>query len=274
MAEKMNKDVATAGLFARTSGMEMRTFDASVSVECRDGAEGESKKIHLLAAVYEKWSVPLGGFTERFRTGAFRPALKNSDIRALLDHDPSVVQVLGRESAGTLKVWEDSKGLWGDIDPPDTNAGRDAVTLIDRGDVKEASIGFRVAEEGQEWKEKPNGDLERDIIAVDYLRDIAPVAFAAYPQTTVDMRVAMELFGVDVDATWDVMKRARIGKNLTDAETRLIHDVKKILENLTGVVSGDTVSGVTHDAGGVKAHDVEHMRAEFEHLKSVVSEWD
>jgi len=83
----------------------------------------------------------MGGFVEIIKPGAFTKTLDESDVRALLNHNSD--QVLGRMSAGTLKLWEDDRGLRAEIHPPDTSAGRDAVALIKRGDLTGMSFGFR-----------------------------------------------------------------------------------------------------------------------------------
>jgi len=48
-------------------------------------------------------------FVERIKPGAFDGALKDSDVRALKNHDPNLL--LGRETAGTLELSANSRGL-------------------------------------------------------------------------------------------------------------------------------------------------------------------
>ena len=64
-------------------------------------------------------------------------------------HDTSIV--LGSTRAGTLKLTEDERGLLVEASLPDTQAGRDAATLIKRGDVTGFSFSFRVPVGGDEW---------------------------------------------------------------------------------------------------------------------------
>ena len=55
--------------------------------------------------------------------GAFRKTIQESDVRALFNHDPNFV--LGRNKAGTLRLYEDGDGLGYEVDLPDTQAARD-----------------------------------------------------------------------------------------------------------------------------------------------------
>ena len=130
------------------------------------------------------------GFREKIAPGAFKKALKSSDARALFNHDPNII--LGRQSAGTLKLKEDEKGLLSEVNPPDTQYIRDVVLApMKRGDIKEMSFGFLVKTE--EWKEEKEKEfVTRTIIEVDRLFDISPVTFPAYPDTSVALRSLKE----------------------------------------------------------------------------------
>jgi hypothetical protein len=71
-----------------------------------------------------------------------------------------------------------------EIDIPDTTIGRDLVVNVDRGDIKGASFGFRTISD--DWKTL-NGKAHRTLIEAQ-LRDVSPVTFPAYPDTSVAMR--------------------------------------------------------------------------------------
>ena len=169
---------------------ETRIFQfEKLNVEER--ADGMGPKITGYAAVFDKWSEDLGGFKEKIRAGAFKKAIGKSDVRGLFNHDSNYV--LGRQSNGTLIIKEDKNGLWMEIDPPDTQIIRDLVLApIKRGDIKEQSFAFVVANNGDEWKnlngEKPDEPATRTIIEVDELFDVSPVTYPAYPDTSVALR--------------------------------------------------------------------------------------
>jgi HK97 family phage prohead protease len=142
------------------------------------------------AAVFNKPSAGMS-FTEYVRPGAFIDAIKTSDARALFNHNSSMLP-LGRQSAKTLILKEDETGLFFDITPPDNQATRDLLQAIDRGDIREASYGFIVGAGNDEWDFTDRQNPKRYIKKVAEIRDISPVVFAAFPDTTVALRSLQE----------------------------------------------------------------------------------
>lgn len=163
--------------------IEKRVIDMS-AFEVRAN-EGEPLRIEGHAAVFNKWSQDLGGFTERIRPGAFAKAIKESDVRALFNHDHNYV--LGRNIAGTLELREDGKGLLMSVTPPEEAQWvRDLMVSIKRGDITQQSFGFTV--EKDEWKEDKEGAVTRTIHEINRLMDVSIVTFPAYPQTDAAVR--------------------------------------------------------------------------------------
>ena len=159
--------------------MERRFFQT----EIRADGEEQALKLNGYAAVFDQMSVLLyGQFRERIARGAFAGSLAD-DVRALWNHDTNLP--LGRTKAGTLKLDEDSHGLRVEIDPPATQAGRDAVESIRRGDVDQMSFAFDVLED--EWDKNDAGEIVRTLRKVK-LYEVSPVTFPAYPQTSVSAR--------------------------------------------------------------------------------------
>lgn len=144
----------------------------------------DSGKLYLrgYAVVADQRSVDLGGFTETIAPGAFAEVLKRDtlDVVALFNHDSN--NVLGR-TPNTLRMNEDDKGLFVDIELPDTELGRSVYTSIERGDIQGQSFAF-IAED-DEWS--PDFS-ERRVTKVRELYDVGPVTYPAYPDTTIAAR--------------------------------------------------------------------------------------
>jgi HK97 family phage prohead protease len=170
--------------------MERRmTPTGDVKVETR--ADG-SKAITGYAAVFHRDGEPgteyrLGpDIVERIAPTAFNRAIQEKhDARALFNHDPNML--LGRASAGTLRLSVDQRGLRYEIDIPDTNVGKDVATSIARGDLSGSSFAFRINGKGGQRFEKGKEQDVRNIIDVD-LFDVGPVTYPAYEGTTTGLR--------------------------------------------------------------------------------------
>jgi HK97 family phage prohead protease len=164
--------------------IEARMVHTPVTVR----AEGDEKRMEGYAAVFGVETVIGDFFREVIEPGAFANAIKNTDVRGLFNHDPNFV--LGRTSAGTMELKEDKDGLRYVITPPDTAVGRDTMTLIERGDVTGSSFGFTVKTDEWTRASKPGELPLRTIKEVEWLRDVGPVTFPAYEETSVQARDA------------------------------------------------------------------------------------
>lgn len=165
---------------------ERRCYEiANIRAKEEDG----KRSIGGYAAVFDKPSENLGVFRtvyEKIRKGAFSRTLKEgADVRAFWNHNSDIV--LGRTTAGTLRLAEDDIGLSFDLDLPDTQAGRDAFTLIQRGDVTGMSFGFEIRAEEKQLPDEPEDPIIRTLVDVE-LFEISPVVFPAYPDTEVSVR--------------------------------------------------------------------------------------
>ena len=182
--------------------LETRTLTRSPEVRATE----KGRTIGGYAAIFGSTADIGGHFREVIAPGAFADAL-SQDVRALIDHDSG--RVIGRSTAGTLRMSQDATGLAVEIDPPDTSDGRDLVTLIERGDVSGMSFGFIVTK--QTWDE--TGDIPtRTIQAVD-LREVSVVAFPAYDDTSIALR---SLEGIREDA-----RKQQAEHNRLKAEARI-----------------------------------------------------
>lgn len=196
-----------------SSKVERRMIEAA---ELRLDGEGDDRTIRGYAAMFDAMSLPLGGFREVIRKGAFKKTVRESDIRALWNHDPNYV--LGRKSARTLRLEEDEKGLITRILPPKATWARDLMESIDRGDVSQMSFGFRAVKD--RWHIDEKGETLRELLEVQ-LFDVSPVTFPAYPQTEVHVRAVMDA----------VLTRMQAGEAIAPEERAAM---ALALENLKG----------------------------------------
>ncbi|MBN50040.1 MAG: HK97 family phage prohead protease [Spongiibacteraceae bacterium] len=161
--------------------IEKRAFTADeMRVETRDDG---SKRIVGHAAVFNQLSENLGGFREQIEPGAFDDVL-DDDVRALFNHNPD--HVLGRTLSKTLKIEQDKTGLRYEIDPPDTQAARDLMVSLERGDISQSSFAFSVGDD--DWEENDEGVIIRTIKTFKRLFDVSPVTYPAYPDADVGLR--------------------------------------------------------------------------------------
>ncbi|ODN68411.1 HK97 family phage prohead protease [Methylobrevis pamukkalensis] len=147
------------------------------------------------------------------RPGAFAASLATDDVRALFNHDPNVI--LGRNRAGTLQLEEDGHGLAITIDPPATQAARDLLVSIERGDVSQMSFELTIAPDGQIWERDREGRVLRTLTAVR-LHDVSPVVFPAYPDTAVAVRALATWQGSARSAPPVALLRRRLDLALVD----------------------------------------------------------
>lgn len=173
--------------------MERRITSAGPHCRVEDRAEGGQRAVGY-AAVYYCFEDPgtqyqLGeGIVERIAPGAFADVLGNGDdVRGLFNHEPD--HLLGRLSAGTLRLVSDDVGLRYEIDLPDTQAGRDVAISIKRGDLTGSSFGFKMAPGGARWDKDGAFDV-RTLARVGKLYDVGPVTYPAYGATSTALRSA------------------------------------------------------------------------------------
>lgn len=167
-------------MFERRNALELRASVGSPA------SPHSPRKLVGYASVFNSRSEDLGGFHEYVRAGAFSRSLADakSDPLALVSHLPHLV--LGRRSAGTLRLKEDSKGLAFEIDLPDTSTARDLSISVERGDITGASFAFTVPEGGDRWSEQ-DGHIVRELIDVN-LHEITVTPNPAYHDTEVARR--------------------------------------------------------------------------------------
>ena len=170
------------------------------------------------AAVFNTWT-DLGYFKEKISKGAFRKTIKESDVRALWNHDPNYV--LGRNKAGTLTMKEDDRGLLVEITPPDNTWSKDLQQSMKRGDINQMSFGFKVVKADDDYNKNTR------VLQEVSMFDVSVVTFPAYPTTTAEVRALFEKQenkeGWKIDPHLDnVLDKMRSGEELTSEDLEVL----------------------------------------------------
>lgn len=194
----------------KTAELERRTFAGDVEVR---SLENGTIVAAGYAARFNTLSQNMGGFVETIDPAAFNQTIQEADVRALFNHEPNMV--LGRASAGTLRMGVDEIGLRYEIDMPDTQLGRDLAVLMARGDINGSSFGFRAIEDA--WGETPEGFPMRSLKSVA-LRDVGPVTFPAYTSADVALRSLAEQRHLDLPTLIEAAERNELRSALLPPE--------------------------------------------------------
>lgn len=190
----------------------------SVQTEFSTREEGDTPIIEGYFSVFGDLYNIAPGMSESVAQGAFARSLEGGDIRALANHDTTLV--LGRTKAHTLELSEDSRGLYGKIhiNPKDVDA-MNLYQRVKRGDVSQCSFGFNVRDE--EFTISDNGDVHWTLKDID-LFEVSVCTFPAYEETNVEARTSQrnEIRKREMDA-W----KARMKERLKNGSESI--DVKK-----------------------------------------------
>lgn len=110
-----------------------------------------------------------------------------TDVISAYNHDFS--KIMGRTSAGTLELKQDSIGIFYRFEVPNTTAGNDLIESTKRGDIQGSSFVFWMDwEEGYDIEERADGKLIAKPKKINRMYEIGPVVMPAYPETTAQSR--------------------------------------------------------------------------------------
>lgn len=138
------------------------------------------------ALVFDEPSTGLRDFREVIHRGALAGVLEQSDVFALLDHNPSRgVLARANKGAGSLTLTVDERGLKYYFEVPDTALGAEVYQGVQRGDIAGSSFSFTVKKD--RWERGADGVALRHIDQIEALYDVSPVYRPAYDATTVSV---------------------------------------------------------------------------------------
>lgn len=182
-----------------------RTIQGHAAVYYRDGDPGTEFKL-------------MDDLVERIEPGAFNRALTDADdVRALFNHD--INQILGRTTAGTLRLNADDIGLRYEIDVPTTPQAEHVVSAIDRGDLTGSSFAFMV--EDEEFID--TGEDQPDIRSISSVKlfDVGPVTFPAYESTSTALRAGISDLEQRLDQWRQGLEQPQISPRLSRARLKI-----------------------------------------------------
>ena len=161
------------------------------SVRCEKKAvQDEKKVIQGYAVVFDSWTdISSWGeiWKECIRKGAFTQSLKENNILALYNHDFN--NVLARKDVN-MKLVEEDKGLYFEIELPDTTQGNDLYELIDKKIVNQCSFSGYVRK--NLWSEDNGGNVLREILEIDLI-EITITPIPAYEVTEAEVKRSREI---------------------------------------------------------------------------------
>ena len=157
---------------------EFRDFSVE-GFEIRKTEEGQI--ISGMALPFNRDSEDLGGFVERIDSKAVERTLADSDVVMLWQHDST--DPITRESTG-LKLETRDSGVFFEADASDFTDRQ--LDLLQRGVVNQMSFGFLTISDDWQQESEP---VVRTLLDIE-LREISPVTWPAYRQTSVAVRSA------------------------------------------------------------------------------------
>lgn len=164
--------------------IEKRFIDVEVRAESN---EDEKMVIEGYALKFNTKSNPLRSNDISFVESISPKALENadmSDVRALIDHNPSLV--LARTTADTLKLEIDEVGLRFKAELADTTYARDLYKNIQAGNINQCSFAFELDEKGDSVRyNKETSMYERTLNSFKKIMDVSAVTYPAYNDTDV-----------------------------------------------------------------------------------------
>lgn len=131
---------------------------------------------------YDVGGGPPFGFKETMNRGAAdRSVSERDDVRLLINHDGVP---LARTRSGTLRLESDEIGLYVEVDSLDMSSPlvRTLISAMERGDMDEMSIGFRVLDD--EWDERYENRQINELM----LYDVSVVTYPANPLAVTSLR--------------------------------------------------------------------------------------
>ncbi len=148
-------------------------------------SELEGNTLYGTAIVFDTPTLLPNGQYEMVSRSAVAELMESgeTDVRALYQHDEK--QPLGSESQGTLKLDLTKRGVEYAVDLPNTSYADDLKDLVERGEIRGSSFSALPAESDLIRR---GSTFTRVHTKFSVFRDISPVTFPAYKETSAMLR--------------------------------------------------------------------------------------
>ena len=186
---------------------QVRAIPSDLRARREDGAD---PAIEGYFAVFNSNYQISNDLSESVAPGAFSKSLEENDVRALVNHDTTLV--LGRTKSGTLELKEDEKGLYGTIQVnPNDRSAMDLYERVSRGDVDGCSFGFDIRAEETDISD--DGSVHWTMTDID-LAEVSCCTFPAYQETNISARAddAAEIRKREICALKEKLKKKLKGE--------------------------------------------------------------
>jgi HK97 family phage prohead protease len=202
--------------------MELRFIRSEVRADTR------GRKLKGYAVRYDARSTHYigSGVRERIAKTAFtRSVQSGSDIRMLYEHRTE--NLLGRTSAGNLRLANDDSGLGFELDVPNTTLGNDVLEQIRVGNVRGMSFGFLVDPDGdsfdQEYDEDENGDPieDRCIVRTVHRAQLFEISAVSEPCYEASSVMARNHVAANLEARAKAFREGHLTNAEIDARNRV-----------------------------------------------------
>lgn len=193
-------------------------------------SDGEGRNVSGYAANFREYD--MGTFRERIERSAF-DNLDAYDIHALYNHDYDKVLARRNKGKGTLELTTDETGLKFGFELPDTATGNEVRTLVQRGDVDQASWAFTVKKE--EWVDVRSEKPLRVIKEVGEIYDISLTPRGANPTTSVALR--------SLEAAKEEYKEPELAEPVIETKPENVENVENTEERAANFVDASAVQG-------------------------------
>lgn len=172
--------------------IENRTISDTLKCKAEKRADSPAQKtITGIAAMVNTPATIAGWFIEEIEKGAFDNVLQG-DTRGLFNHDNNLV--LGRTTSNTLELSVTPEGhLQYKIKVDEgRQIAKDVYNMIQSGDVSQSSFAFKVKSEKWIFAQNENELDKRIITEFEEIRDVSPVTYPAYAETSVSARDTLQ----------------------------------------------------------------------------------